>query len=282
MNSIINKNNPLAFSKKDVYGDDLIDSSQIYENNNNEDFIDIFEYENISMEYSFKTGETALYLKNSDCQYELLYDSNINNGIQNASFYDKDSVYILSNYNHNNGFIESLNYIPKNIFIKFMNTFGQDYKNVLLKKASDLLSIPYMLKHFVRLICDNNYYNNSSNQYLFDNYRKTYVKYTLATMLIPVSNILDNFIKDVHNYIVTRKFDSSIFKRRLLELQNFKDICPNSISLISSFIKNPTTTDLHQLCDSLEKNLSNIDNLISLYLEDELNLGNEGERNDSK
>ena len=65
-------------------------------------------------------------------------------------------------------------------------------------------------------------------------------------------------------------------------MQNFKDVCPSSISLISSFIKNPTTTDLHQLCDSLEKNLINIDNLISLYLEDELSFKSEVERNDSK
>ena len=281
MNNIIDKKNPLAFSKKEVYGDDLIDSSQIHENNN-EDFIDIFEYENISMEYSFKTGETALYLKNSDYQYELLYDSDITNGVQNCSLYSKDSVYILSNYNHNNGCIGSLDYIPKNIFIKFMNTFGKEHKNVFSRKISDLLSIPYMAKHFVRLISDNDYYNNSSNQHLFDNYRKIFIKYTSATILIPVYNILDNFISDVHNYIVTRKFDSSIFKRRLLELQNFKDVCPSSISLISSFIKNPTTTDLHQLCDSLEKNLINIDNLISLYLEDELSFKSEGERNDSK
>lgn len=281
MNNIIDKKNPLAFSKKEVYGDDLIDSSQIHENNN-ENFIDIFEYENISMEYSFKTGQTALYLKNSDYQYELLYESVINNGIQTCSLYSKDSVYILSNYNHNNGCIGSLDYIPKNIFIKFMNTFGKDHKNVFSRKISDLLSIPYMAKHFVRLISDNDYYNNSSNQYLFDNYRKIFIKYTSATILIPVYNILDNFISDVHNYIVTRKFDSSIFKRRLLELQNFKEVCPSSISLISSFIKNPTTTDLHQLCDSLEKNLINIDNLISLYLEDELSFKSEGERNDSK
>ncbi len=281
MNNIIDKKNPLAFSKKEVYGDVLIDSSQIHENNN-ENFIDIFEYENISMEYSFKTGETALYLKNSDYQYELLYDSDITNGVQNCSLYSKDSVYILSNYNHNNGFIESLDYIPKNIFIKFMNTFGKEHKNVFSRKISDLLSIPYMAKHFVRLISDNDYYNNSSNQHLFDNYRKIFIKYTSATILIPVYNILDNFISDVHNYIITRDFDSSIFKRRLLELQSFKDVCPSSISLISSFIKNPTTTDLHQLCDSLEKNLINIDNLISLYLEDELSFKSEGERNDSK
>lgn len=281
MNNIIDKKNPLAFSKKEVYGDDLIDSSQIHENNN-ENFIDIFEYENISMEYSFKTGQTALYLKNSDYQYELLYESVINNGIQTCSLYSKDSVYILSNYNHNNGCIGSLDYIPKNIFIKFMNTFGKDHKNVFSRKISDLLSIPYMAKHFVRLISDNDYYNNSSNQYLFDNYRKIFIKYTSATILIPVYNILNEFIADVHNYIITRKFNSSIFERRLSELQNFKEVCPSSISLISSFIKNPTTTDLHQLCDSLERNLKNIDNLIGLYLEDELSFKNEGERNDSK
>lgn len=281
MNNIIDKKNPLAFSKEDVYGNDLINSSQIYENTN-ENFINVFEYENISMEYSFKTGATALYLKNSDYQYELLYDSDITNGVQNCSLYSKDSVYILTDYNHDTGTIYSLDYIPKDIFIKFINKFDKDYKNVFFKKASDLLAVPYMAKHFVRLISNNDYYNNSSNQYLFDNYRKIFVKYTSATILIPVYNILDEFIADVHNYIVTRKFNRSIFERRLAELQNFKEVCPSSISIISSFLKNPEATDLHQLCDSLERNLRNIDNLIGLYLEDELNFKNEGERNDSK
>ena len=179
MNNIIDKKNPLAFSKKEVYGDDLIDSSHIHENNN-ENFIDIFEYENISMEYSFKTGQTALYLKNSDYQYELLYESVINNGIQTCSLYSKDSVYILTNYNHNTGTIYSLDYIPKDIFIKFINKFDKEHKNVFLKKASDWLAVPYMLKYFTRLINDNDYYNNSSNQYLFDNYRKIFIKYTSA------------------------------------------------------------------------------------------------------
>ena len=281
MNNIIDKKNPLTFSKEDVYGNDLINSSQIYENTD-ENFINVFEYENISMEYSFKTGQTALYLKNSDYQYELLYESVINNGIQTCSLYSKDSVYILTNYNHNTGTIYSLDYIPKYIFIKFINKFDKDYKNVFLKKASDMLAVPYMLKHFTKLINANDYYNNSSNKHLFDNYRKIFVKYTSATILIPVYNILDEFIADVHNYIVTRKFNSSIFERRLSELQNFKEVCPSSISIISSFIKNPEATDLHQLCDSLKRNLRNIDNLIGLYLEDELSFKSEGERNDSK
>lgn len=276
MDKVINKEDPLVFSKESIYGNDLISESQKYESPD-ENFIDIFEYENLSMEYSFKTGETALYIKNSNHQYELLYETTIRDGIQESSFYSRDSVYVLTNYNHNTGIIGGLDYIPKNIFINFMNTFGKEYKNTFSKKISELLSIPYMAKHFVKMISDNNYYNTSSNQYIFDNYRKIFVKYTLVTVLIPVSNILEDFIADVHNYIATGKFDNSIFERRLFELQNFKDCCPNSISIVSSFIKNPKNTDLHQLCDSLVKNLNNIDNLINLYLEDELSFQKEGE-----
>lgn len=276
MEEVANTENPLLFSKEDVYGNNLITYSQINEDNN-DDFIDIFDYDNLCMEYSFKTGNAALYIKNSDYQYELLYESNINDGIQNSSLYSKDSVYILTNYNPNTGTIGGLDYIPKNVFINFMNTFGKEYKNIFSKKISELLSIPYMVKHFVKMVSDNNYYNNSSNQYIFDNYRRLFVKYTSATILIPVYNILSDFIEDIYKYIATGKFDNSIFEKRFFELQNFKDFCPDSTSIISSFIKNPKVTDLHQLCNSLEKNLNNIDNLINLYLEDELSLQKEGE-----
>ena len=72
------------------------------------------------------------------------------------------------------------------------------------------------------------------------------------------------------------------FDKNMIELQNFKDVCPKSTSTLNSFLKDPVQTDLHQVCDILEKNLNNIDKLIQIYLENELNIQKEGEKYDSK
>lgn len=276
-----NKNNPLLFTKEDIYGENMVLTPQIVEEFS-EDYIDVFEYENITMEYCFKTGETSLYLKNADNQYELLYESAINDGIQNCSLYSRDSVFILNGYNTKTNNIQSLDFIPKDVFIKFIKTFGDNKKNFLHGKLSDLLSLAYMAKYFVRLIGENNYYSMPAYKNFFDNYKKTYIKYTSLTNIMPVYNIISEFIDDVHSYIATGQFDQDTFKRRHIELHNFKEFCPGSIAAISSFIKNPQSTDLQKLCDYLGKNLKNMEHLINLYLEDELKFKDEGERNDCK
>ena len=117
---------------------------------------------------------------------------------------------------------------------------------------------------------------------IFKEYKKLYIKYTVSTKLIPAYCILNSFITNIHNYIATKKLNTLRFDKNMIELQNFKDVCPKSTSTLNSFLKNPVQTDLHQVCDILEKNLNNIDKLIQIYLEDELNMQKEGEKYDSK
>lgn len=245
-------------------------------------FIDVFNYENLAMEYDFQTGSTSLYLQKNEDEYELLYETVIENGIENTSFYSKDSVYILTNYDHNTKNILSLDYWKKSDFIKFINKFENDPANKFDKLISSFSYIPFMLKYSKRMIEDSHYYDTIIEPSIFNNYKKLFIKYTASTKLIPAYCILDSIITKMHNYISTQKFDRYIFEKNLSELENFKDVCPNSTSTLKSFLKNPTQTDLHKVCDLLEKNLNNIYKLINIYLEEELSIAEKGEKYDSE
>lgn len=247
-----------------------------------EEYIDIFGYENLALEYNFKTGQTALYLQKSESNYEILYESHTINGIESASFYSEDTVYMLTGYNHNTGDISNLNCVPKKDFIKSANRFNPNSNRKIVNSIKTFGLTTSILMHTTNLIVDNTHIKSETNKKYFKEYRKLFVKYCSATALIPISNILEETISNLNEFIATRKLDISKFKKICSELENFKEVCGSSISLLSSFINNPYTTDLRNLSDSLSKNLHNVDNLINLYLEDELILQDKEKNNDSK
>ena len=53
-------------------------------------------------------------------------------------------------------------------------------------------------------------------------------------------------------------------------MQNFQELCYDSISKIAPFIDNPSSIDLRNLSENLQKNLNNISHLLDNYLEEEL------------
>lgn len=275
--------NPLEFSEKDIYGDSIISpESSNTDDNENADLIDVFDYENLVLEYNFKTGSSSLYLQTDENHYELLYETVIENGIENSTLYSKDSAYILTGYDQNTGNIFSLDYLSKSNFINLVSKYGEEPPTKLGKIISTYSCINFMYKNSKRLISENVYYDNFYDPYIFDNYKKLFIKYTSSTKLIPSYFVIEGLISDIHNYIATQKFDKTIFEKRLSELQNFKDICPNSTSILASFIENPTQTDLQQVCDSLGKSLKNMDKLLNIYLSEELSLQEKGEKYDCK
>ena len=283
MKENFNYNNPLILSKNDIYGDSLdLDKSTNIDNNEDVQFIDVFDYENIAMEYDFKTGSLALYLQKGENEYELLYDTTIENGRKTSFFYSKDSVYTLINYDQNTENIRTLDYWKKKDFITFLKKFGNEPNNRLEMLTSSFSYIPFMITHSKRIIEDNKRYYVSTEPELFNNYKKLFIKYSASAQLIPAFCILESLIGDIHNYIATKKFKKVVFEKRLSELQNFKDVCPSSTSALNSFLENPVQTNLYQICVLFEKNLNNIKNLISIYLEEELNIQKEGEKYDSK
>lgn len=277
-----NYNNPLIFSKNDIYGDSLdIDKSTDIDDNEDVPIIDVFDYENMTVEYNFKTGSSSLYLQKNENEYELLYYTTIKNNTEISQFYNKDSVYLLK-YNHNTGNIYSLDYWKKKDFITFLENFDTEPNNQFKKLTSSFSYIPFMVTHSKRIIEDNKRFYKEPKIKLFNDYKKLFIKYSASAQLIPASYILELIIGDIHNYIATKKLEKDVFKKRLSDLQSLKDVCPSSTSALNSFLENPAQTNLHQICDLLEKNLKNIDTLINIYLEEELDIQKEGEKYDSK
>lgn len=247
------------------------------------DYIDIFNYENLVLECNFSSGKYVLYLQKSDTEYEILYECSNINGIENSSFYSKNNVFILTDYNHNTSDIRKLDCIPKKNFIEAIKRYSTNSNNKIFNYLNDIRLANYSLIHSIPLISEGKYISEySTNVHLFQEYRKLFVKYRSAITLIPISNILDEIISSLHEYIATGKFDIEKFNKSYLELQNYSEICSNSISLLYSFIQNPRSTNLQNLCDDIGKNLKNVENLIDLYLEEELNMIDKENSNDCK
>ena len=270
----------LTVTKDEIYHGKVDDNYII--DHNFEDYIDIFSYENLTLEYSFKTGQAVLYLQKSDEQYEMLYESSTIDGIENSSLYSKDGVYILNNYDHNTSSIERLDYLPKTTFIKATQKVQEDSKNTIINRIKTFTLPIYLATHATPLIDNDIYIKESSHESLISEYRQLFVKYESAKTLLPVANILEEVVNEIHEFIATGKYNEEKFNKSYSELQNFKDFCGSSISLLSSFIKRPYNTDLRALCDDIEKKMKNIDNLLAIYFEDELNLQNEEKNNDCK
>lgn len=268
-------------NKDDIYNSELVDDSY-RKANPDENYVDIFNYANVTIEYDFKSGKSALYLQKSKKEYEILYESSIVDGIENSSFYSRDNAYILTNYNHNTGDIERLECINKTDFIQYLNKALKDFHSGFMNSINKIIALSHLLKNSTTfLIINNKHYEKLYNN-LYKEYRKLFVKYRSATTLIPAYSILYEIISTIHKYISTGNLDTEKLNKNFLELQSFKDVCNSSISLISSFIHNPHSIDLRNLCDALGKNLNNVNNLINLYLEDELNLQNKENENDCK
>lgn len=274
-------NNFLLTTEDELLGNESFTDSERNSDSNYE-YIDVFYYENLCQEYNFRTGETSLYIKHSDNKYELLYESSIENGLESASFYSKNSAFILEGYNPDSQDIASLAYFTKKDFIKFMNTKIKSEKFPILDKALDLLTPFFISKSYTSLVRDGVHNTSTSNNELLKEYRELFIKYKCTSAYIPVINILEKLIDYIHTYIASGELDMKSVKLRYSELQNFQKLCPNSYSLISSFINNPESTDLRLLCDSLKKSSTNVENLINLYFKDELNIQTRGENDDCK
>ena len=189
----------LTVTKDEIYHGKVDDNYII--DHTDEDYIDIYNYENLTLEYSYKSGTAGLYLQKSDEQYELLYESSTIDGIENSSFFSKDSVYLLSNYNSNTSSIETLTYLPKTAFIQATKKVPENCKKRISNSIKNFTLSTYLAMRSTLLVHNDNYIKKSNNESLLKEYRKLFVKYELGKTLIPVSNILETVLTDIHEYI---------------------------------------------------------------------------------
>ena len=241
-------------------------------------YSDIFEYKNFCQEYNFITGETKLYKKISKDMYALLFDSYYEGKINNICIYTKDGVFIVNDYDFKNGTIKLLDYFEKTDFINFLVLINTEPKNIIHKHILNTVSIHYLIDNSLRLVMNNHYLSSPDNDAIMKNYRELFVKYQTTTQYIPTIKILESIISDIHKYISTGKIDMYNIEERLSNLSVFKEICPNSYSLVSSFFHNPKSVDLRMFCDKLANQIKKIEYLLNLYLEDELSIQGEIEK----
>lgn len=269
-------------SEQDIIYDQNIESES--DSNSDTVNIDIFTYDNLCQEYNFQTGETALYVQRPDELYELLYHSDMGEDFKVSNFYSKNSAFVLKTDISNDKQILFLDYYPRVNFVNFMNSVlkYENTKNFLIKKLYPLICNIGITSNSTRLIENSTFFTDTYNDVALKEYKQLFIKYNCATAYIPISSILENTIKDINAYIANGNLDLNTLKRRLFELACFKEVCPSSYSLLSNFINDPYNTDLRNLCTSLQKNINNIENLMNIYMEDELNIQNRGEKDDCK
>lgn len=283
-----NESEQNVFYDKNMDSVKNMDSSQNTDSSQNSDSdtmdVDIFTYDNLCQEYNFKTGEVALYKQRPDELYELLYHSDIGEDFRVTNFYSKNSAFVLKTDISNDKQIYFLDYYPRENFVNFMNSIlkYENTKNFLLKKLYPFMCNYGITSNSSRLIENSVLLTDTYNNYALKEYKNLFIKYSCTTAYIPISSILENTIDDINNYIASGNLDLNTLKRRLFELESFKQVCPTSYTLISNFITNPNDTDLRRLSLNLQKNMNNIDNLIHLYMKDELNIQNRGEKDDCK
>ena len=104
---------------------------------------------------------------------------------------------------------------------------------------------------------------------MFEEFTKLDIQYSTVTQYIPAYSIIDSILDKVTHYTATRELDKDELLDDYSKLQNFQELCYDSIYRISDFITNPSNTDLRKLSDNLQKNSTNISNLMDLYLVDE-------------
>ena len=198
-------------------------------------------------EYSFDNGDCSLYCDAGNDQLALLYSISHDDSV--TTIYVPDGIYIAKK---NDSKIERVIYIDKEDFLS-------------LKQSSTLPKKLYALFNSIYIVYD----DVIERKKMFEEFTKLDIKYSTVTQYIPAYSIIDSILDKVTHYTATRELDKDELLDDYSKLQNFQELCYDSIYRISDFITNPSNTDLRKLSDNLQKNSTNISNLMDLYLVDE-------------
>ena len=240
----------------------IIDNnSQLEENeksaNSNSEFEDIslyaFEDDSFIEEYCYNNGNCNLYCDVGNNSLALLYSTNNDDSI--ISIYEPEGAYIAQ---QSNSKIERVAYIDKKHFLSL------EKSTMLPKKLFTVFNSVIVVYDGVHKIKE-----------MYDKFNKLNLKYSIMSKYIPASCIIDSIIDKINHYTVTRELNKDELLDDYSKLQNFQELCYDSIYRISDFITNPSHTDLRKLSDNLYTNSTNISKLMDLYLIDEFEQANE-------
>lgn len=255
----------------------IIPDSNYTENTNEEkenSISQFFYYDDgkLIQEYCFQDGYTALYRDVGNNQLAQLYEYE-RDSTENEVFYifKEDGVYIAVQTNNE----------LKNVFYSTAEDFNligekEDAASSfflslpIIKQINNIQLNSFTLKHSTPFVQNFKFVDTKQNRVLAKDFRSLCMRYSMASNLIPASTIINETLSIANSYIATNKLDKDKLLEKYIELQNFQEVCPSSIETISSLVCNPSNTNLRNLCDTLQSKLRNIENLIDMYLENEL------------
>ena len=266
-----------TFTNEAIFEGEIVDDG--YEVSDGDEIITIFEHENMLQEYDFASKDTSLYSKIDNQNYGLLFNREKYDDESQYLICLDDAVFISTYQNDSKKELSSLLYLPKENISEYFNRLFKESKNKISQQVNTLRANSYLFNNSISLVLrGTSFIDTPYTLSLYEKYNKNMLRYTSATNLIPAYSIIDSILENLHTYITTRKFDTNKLSQYIVELQNFKDFCPDSVQLCENFISNPKETDLRVLCSSLQKSQKNIDNILSIHLEDKLIRDDEGER----
>lgn len=256
---------------------EIIPDSNYTENTNEEkeNSVSQFFYYNddkIIQKYCFQNGYTALYRDIGNNQLADLYEYE-RDSTGNEFFYifQENGAYIAVQTNNElrNVFYATEEYF--NLIGEKVNSSSSFLSSLpIIKQINNMRLISFTTDHSTAFVQNFKFIDTKQNRVLAKDFRSLCMRYTMASNLIPASTIINETLSIANSYIATNKLDKDKLLKKYIELHNFQEICPSSIETISPLVYNPSNTDLRSLCEKLQSNLKNIENLIDMYLENEL------------
>ncbi len=240
---------------------DMSDGIYIFDDLNSDKVeISIYIHENdlIMQECCFQTGEVRLFRDNEDGTLSVLYECRKVGDLSFSIIYTPSNAYNIMAIGDKLNFAS---YISAENFEKLIKLTDMPSKVV-----SEMTSKIFISNNAYPFVVNGNILNTKE----YEAFKKLYTRYSIATKYIPASNILNNLLSEINQYIATGNFNKDCIFKEYINLQNFQELCYDSISTLAPFVNDPSSVDLRSLTEKLQRNLNNISNLLDIYLENEL------------
>lgn len=244
------------------------------EDSNNNLYSYSLQNDNIIQLYDFSNNSTALFRKTQNNDFALLYNTYINpiDKSRHCINICTPQTYYSGDLNSNN--FTNISSMHKKSFLFLVNTFGNVADIPGIGNIANKISSKYTLNHLNYIVFDGKFINTKENHTLEKEFRSTYMRYKMATTLIPAQYAIKQILRILIQSLATGKFDENAFYTNYLHLKNFEELCSDTLQEIHKFSSNSKVENYADLCDYLRNKITNMDNLINMYLSDELEKNN--------